>query len=172
MENMTEKVKKAYLVTWVTHNSRVSERMVEYGVKTGEPVILGNHERMIVADALADKIREQRYCVLAVNVLEDHVHCVVICEEDNLAEIIQHLKGYSSYTYNRQLQLSDTRGGRQAKLWAKGSSQTWLETEEHLCNAIEYVQYNHSKHGVSDTGSSLSNPQLKGVVVELGEAFV
>ena len=166
-----EKNWKAYHITWVTHGSRVSERMIELGVRTGDPVVLDEASRLVIADALAEKIREKQYRVLAVNVLLDHVHCVVVCQEDDVADIVQQLKGYSSHQHNRQLQLSVQGEGRQTKLWAKGSSQTLLEPEEHLLNAIEYVQNNHIKHEVSEMGSSTHNRQLKQSVVGVDQAF-
>jgi len=162
---------KVYNVTWVTHNSRVSERMVEYGVRTGEPVVLDEASRSIIAEAIAEKIQEKQYRVLAVNVLADHVHCVVVCEEDDGADIVQQLKGYSSHQHNRLLQLSVQDEGRQNKLWAKGSSQTLIESGEHLTNAVEYVQNNHLKHNISGIGSSLHHRQLKQSVVEYDRAF-
>lgn len=54
-----EKIVKAYHIIWVTHNSRVSERMVEFGVRTGIPVILKDDSRLIIADALAEKLQKK-----------------------------------------------------------------------------------------------------------------
>jgi REP element-mobilizing transposase RayT len=170
-EKTIEKNWKAYHITWVTHGCRISERMVELGVRTGDPVVLDEASRLVIADALAEKIREKQYRVLAVNVLTDHVHCVVVCEEDDAADIVQQLKGYSSHQHNRQLQLSVQGEGRQTKLWAKGSSQTLLESEEHLLNAIEYVENNHLKHYMSEVASSAHHRQLKQSVVGVDQAF-
>jgi len=75
-EKKIEKNWKAYHITWVTHNSRVNDRMVELGVRTGDPVVLDEASRLVIADALVEKIQEMQYRVLAVNVLADHVHCV------------------------------------------------------------------------------------------------
>lgn len=58
------------------------------------------------------------------------------------------------------LQLSVGGEGRQAKLWAKGSSQTFLESEHHMLNAIEYVENNPLKHNLSKIASSAHNQQL------------
>ena len=170
-EKKIEKDWKAYHITWVTHNSRVSERMVEFGVRTGEPVVLNDKQRLVIANALSEKIQEKRYRILAANVLTDHVHCVLVCEKNDVADIVQQLKGYSSHQHNRLLQLSVADRGRQTKLWAKGSSQTELETEKHWLNAIEYVQNNHIKHNMSIIGSSLHNSKLKHAVVRIENAF-
>jgi len=166
-----EKELQAYMLTWVTHNSRISERMVKFGVKIGDPVRLNEKSRKIIASALSEKIKSAGYKVIATNVLSDHVHCVVVCTKDEISDITQNLKGYSSHTHNRLLQLSDSGKGKQTKLWAKGSSKTHLKTDEHLANAISYVKNNHEKHEVSKSCSSLYHSQLKQVVVDKHQAF-
>lgn len=113
---------------------------------------------------LQKNYRKKRYRALAVNVLADHVHCVVVCEDIDVVEIVQQLKGYSSHQHNRLLQLPAAERGRQTKLWAKGSSKTELNTEKHLLNAIEYVQINHIKHQVSGICSSIYHSKLKHAV--------
>ena len=163
---------KAYHITWVTHGSRISERMVKYGIKKSNPVILDEKSRKIVAEALSKKVKKQGCRILAVNVLQDHVHCIVVCEEREISKIVRDLKGSSSYEHNRLLQLSVEGQGRQIKLWAKGSSQTLLESEHYMLNAIEYVENNHLKHDLSEIASSAHNRQLKQAVVGLGNAFV
>ncbi|MCK4401575.1 transposase [bacterium] len=152
---------KAYHITWVTHGSRISERMVKYRIKKSNPVMLDERSREIIAEALAKKAKEQDYRILAVNVLQDHVHCIVVCEEREISGIVRDLKGFSSHEHNRLLQLSVEGEGRQIKLWAKGSSQTLLELERHMLNAIEYVENNHLKHDLSEIASCWSQPPAK-----------
>jgi hypothetical protein len=96
-EDRIKKDRRAYHITWVTHNSRVSERMTEFGVKKGEPFILNDEMRNAVCLYLNDKIRKAGYRVLELNILSDHVHCVLVCEESECDEIMRNLKGYSSY---------------------------------------------------------------------------
>ena len=176
-EKKIEKNWQAYHITWVTHNSRVSEEQYSkqptaLAVGSSQGIWLSDKSREIIAKAITEKIKERNYRVLALNVLNDHVHCVVVCEENELVGIlVQQLKGYSSYEHNRLLQLSVEGEGRQIKLWAKGSSQTLLESEHHMLNAIEYVGNNHLKHNLSEIASSAYNQQLKQSVVGLDRAF-
>jgi REP element-mobilizing transposase RayT/type I restriction-modification system DNA methylase subunit len=157
----------AYLITWVTHNSRVSERMFEYGVKTGESFILNEVMRNLVCEYLNEKIEKEGYKVLAKNVLDDHVHIVLVCAENEISEIVRNLKGYSSFALSRKLKQSVAEGGRQSKIWAKGSSNTLLESEEHFSNAVEYTNNNHLKHNLPPLNSEL---QLA-AIVSYDEAF-
>jgi REP element-mobilizing transposase RayT len=145
---------KVYHITWVTHNSRLSKRMVKYKVKIGEPVILTNKEREIISKALNEKIKKEKYKVLALNILDDHVHCVLICKKSDVLEIVRNLKGYFSFFLSRNhnhggLKPTIANKGRQTKIWANGYSNTFIETEKHLFNVIEYVQNNHLKHNIS-----------------------
>lgn len=151
-ENFAEifenKNKQAFLVTWVTHNSRISERMVKYGVKLKDPFILSEEDRNFITEKLNEKISREKMNVLALNVLDDHVHLVIICDQKELSENIRKLKGYSSIELSRKLKLSVEGQGRQNKIWAKGSSKTFLESEKHFNNAVEYTFENHQKHKI------------------------
>ena len=160
-ERRNQKNWKAYHITWVTHNSRVSERMVEFGIKTGEPFILDDEIRDNVWLYLNEKIKEKGYRVLELNILNDHAHCILVCEESECEEIVRNLKGYSSYMLARQLKLSVEGKGRQSKIWADGFSATYLQSEEHLNNAIEYVKNNHLKHDISPLQQRVSAEALE-----------
>ena len=163
---------QTYLATWPTYGSRISEEIVRYGNALEHPVILSLKSRQIIADALAEKTKQEKYRVLACNVLADHVHCVLVCTKDQLSDIIHDLKGYSSFTHNRLLKLSVVGmsvvgKGKQTKLWAKGSHKQELKTAKHTRNAIDYVWNNHHKHDVE----AIDNRQLKQSVVSLDTAY-
>ncbi len=159
---------KTYLITWPTYGSRISEEMVKYGTQVKDPVVLSLESRQIIADALSEKIIRERYRVLACNVLSDHVHCVVVTAQESISDIIRNLKGYSSSTHNRMLQLSAVGRGRQVSLWARGSNKTELSTEKYVKNAIEYVWNNHHKHDED----SIDNRKLKHAVVGYDQAYL
>ncbi|MDZ4158361.1 MAG: DNA methyltransferase, partial [Anaerolineaceae bacterium] len=86
-----------YLVTCVTHNSRISERMVEYGVKTGDPVIINAGERYLIAEKIAECIHSHQIPAVVWNVLPDHVHMVLAADSvKTLDESVRKIKGFSS----------------------------------------------------------------------------
>ena len=158
---------ETYHLTWVTHGSRISEKMIKYGTVLKNPVSLSIKSRQIIADALAEKIKAEKYRVLACNVLADHVHCVLVCIKEDISNIVQNLKGFSAHTHNRLLQLSVVGDGEQVKLWAKGSHQQELKDEKHVHNVIEYVWYNHQKHDIAE----IDNRKLKQSVVSYEQAY-
>ena len=47
LENITDS-EEIYHITWVTHNSRISERMRLYKVKIGEPIIFSDEDKKVV----------------------------------------------------------------------------------------------------------------------------
>jgi len=50
---------KPFQVTWVTHSSRTSKRMVEYKIKKGEPIILNEQQEIEIAEYLSEIIKEK-----------------------------------------------------------------------------------------------------------------
>jgi type I restriction-modification system DNA methylase subunit/REP element-mobilizing transposase RayT len=96
-----EKELKAFHVTWVTYNSRPVS-FTNYG----SPIILTDDLRNKIAEYLDEKIGAEQYHVIAINVLKDHVHCIIVCNEDDLAEVVRNLKGYSSYKLHQNSSLA------------------------------------------------------------------
>ena len=137
---------KAYHVTWVTRNSRVSEEIVKFGKKGGVPVLMDEAAQEIVTEAILEKAKMMNIPVMALSVLSDHVHILIACEESELEKVVQELKGYSSFVLGRRLKSSVAGLGRQRKHWAKGYSATYIRDDKHLRNVIEYIQNNHIKH--------------------------
>ena len=137
---------KAYHITWVTRNSRVSEEIVKFGKKGGVPVLMDEAAQEIVTEAILEKAKMMNIPVMALSVLSDHVHILIACEESELEKVVQELKGYSSFVLGRRLKSSVAGLGRQRKHWAKGYSATYIRDDKHLRNVIEYIQNNHIKH--------------------------
>ena len=130
-----------YLVTFVTHNSRVSERMVEYGVKTGEPVILNPNERFQVAQNISECIKTHQIPVVGWNVLPDHVHMILAAEsEKELDEYVRKIKGFSSFALQRSL------GFEGQHIWAQKYHHELIVDQRMLENVYMYVMENHIKH--------------------------
>ncbi|MFP4529586.1 MAG: Eco57I restriction-modification methylase domain-containing protein, partial [Candidatus Kapaibacterium sp.] len=148
---------QAFHITWATRNSRISERMILTNAQKGEPVYLDEKMIKIVIGAIEEKVREEGLRILAVNVLPDHVHLILVCEEKETEEIVRKLKGYASYRIGRELKLSVAGEGRTTRIWARGYSATGIRGEDHLRKAINYIRYNHIKHGYS-TGNSAPQP--------------
>jgi len=93
-----------WFVTFVTHNSRVSERMVTYGIQSGEPLVFSPEEQILIAEKIAEACQKYNIAVVAWNVLPDHIHMVIAAEDENtLNEYVRKIKGYSSYAFRRAM---------------------------------------------------------------------
>ncbi len=111
-EVFSQKCLQAYHITWVTHNSRVSERMIEYEAvikylrmnkgqnPIQEPTVLNESEEIEISEYIADIIREDKLRVLGYNICQDHVHLVLVCEEHERDKIVQKLKAVSARKFN------------------------------------------------------------------------
>ena len=91
-----------YHIIWVTHNSRISERMILYHIKRGEPFILNKSEEIEVTHYILDMVKEYQLRILTYNICQDHVHLVLVCQKDKHASIIGKLKGKSSTLYKKE----------------------------------------------------------------------
>jgi REP element-mobilizing transposase RayT len=107
---------EAYLVTWATYNSRYSIKKMRNRNLIDIPFILNDKFRVLVYKYLKQKIAKEQYCIEDLNVLSDHVHCIIECKNDTLDEIVGGLKGYSSFQLGRKLDLSEEGKGRQNKI--------------------------------------------------------
>jgi REP element-mobilizing transposase RayT len=132
-----------WFVTFVTHNSRVSERMVTFGIQSGEPLIFSSEDQDFIKEIIFEECKKEDIVVLAMNVLPDHVHMVIAAtDETNLTEKIRKIKGYSSHAFQR------------SREWPKGTEHVWaqkfnsrlIKNDEELAAVINYIQYNHLKH--------------------------
>ncbi|MBU0976692.1 transposase, partial [Patescibacteria group bacterium] len=163
---------EAFLVTWVTYNSRVFERMIRFGVRRGKPIILTSQDEIEITKLVKNMVIDQQIKILAYNICRDHIHLILVCEESELGEIVRRFKGKTSYLFNKsetsgfnplyrdnkkivsrtrkQAPLSQvrSRGKTQAKLWAQKFNRVLLDGNDSLSNAIDYVERNREKHGL------------------------
>ena len=94
-----EKNKKAYHLVFTTHNSRVSQRMIKLNIQKGPALTLNLDQEIALTKFFKQIILENHYHCLAYNICKDHVHIIIVCEEDEVNTIAKTLKGKSSYLY-------------------------------------------------------------------------
>jgi REP element-mobilizing transposase RayT len=136
------RIMKWWLVTFVTHNARVSGRMAAFHVEAGEPGILGPDDQKLVAATIVEACRKHRIPVMAGNVLPDHVHLVVgAVSPKDLAEHIRKIKGYSARAF---VKARDFPAGYH--VWAQKFNRRRLPDANTLAAAVDYVERNHYKH--------------------------
>ena len=133
---------KWWLVTFVTHNARVSARMAAFHIEAGEPVIFGPDDQKLIASTIVEACRKHRIPVMAGNVLPDHAHLVVgAVSPKELAEHIRKIKGYTARTF---VKTRDFPAGDH--VWAQKFNRRTLHDAASLAAAIGYVERNHYKH--------------------------
>ena len=134
-----------HLLTFATKYSRIPKegialRRYNAAMETWrEPLVLDISKFWLLWDAFNEQAQKLWIKIIAGNIIPDHVHLVIDRNEKSIPGIAQKLKGYSARLYNKALQ-------RSGPVWAVGYSDTYLDNERHLENAIEYVSNNHIKH--------------------------
>jgi REP element-mobilizing transposase RayT len=135
---------RAFHIVWVTHNSRVSERMVTFGVKRNDPVILDEAMEYEITKYIKQMILEDSLKVLSYAICEDHVHMVLVCSMVARDNIVRKLKGKSAQLYKENYQITD-----RYNLWAQKYYWEELMTDAQFENTLNCVIYNRQKHDLS-----------------------
>ncbi|MFA9289680.1 MAG: Eco57I restriction-modification methylase domain-containing protein [Solirubrobacteraceae bacterium] len=140
-----EKHKKPFHITWVTHNSRISQRMIDNKVKLSEAYWLEDEQEIMVAQTIKEIVEQDELNVMAFNICGDHIHILLVCEEEEIPNIIRKLKGKSSQKLKEYLQIPKE---EQFTLWTQKYSTTYIDSEDQLWNTVEYIRNNRRKHGL------------------------
>ena len=130
-----------YHITWVTHNSRTSERMVRYKVKKGEPLLLTDDHMKEITGYIGQIIVEDGLKVIRYIVNSDHVHLILITGRDKRDNIIRKIKGKSTQLFKINHKINET-----LHLWAQKYNSSIIKSDKELETVINYVEHNESKH--------------------------
>lgn len=133
------------MVTWVTHNTRMSERMVEHGVVLGEPVIFSQKVEVLITKFILDIVVEDNLKVLAYNICRDHIHIILVCSPKRLTNIVRKLKGKSTQLLKNYLHIPKD---EVFILWAQKFHRRTIDDHNYLQNALYYISSNREKHGL------------------------
>ncbi|TRX36318.1 Eco57I restriction-modification methylase domain-containing protein [Flavobacterium restrictum] len=105
-----EKQKKAFHITTAIHDSRTSQRMIDHKVREKramgtmpEPQInyLTDDDEMVIAETVSTLVKEQNLNILGFNVCKDHIHIILVCEEEAVDEIVRKIKGRTAREVNK-----------------------------------------------------------------------
>ena len=153
-----EKVKKAFHVTTAIHDSRTSQRMIDYKVRErrfngalpGPQVYpLDEEDELIISKTILEIVREDELNVLAYNICIDHLHILLVCEAEELDKIVGRIKGKTARACNLRKGINPLvkeEGERSVPLWTQKFGRKEMTSEEQLYNTIEYIQNNRIKH--------------------------
>ncbi len=104
-----KKQKRAWHITTATHDSRTSQRMIDYKVRLlrdhgmrpyADPMWLDPMEEKIVTETVAEIVKADGLNVLAYNVCGDHMHLVLVCEEEEVPKIVGKIKSMTARAVN------------------------------------------------------------------------
>ncbi len=166
----SKKKKKAWHITTAIHNSRYSQRMLDYHIKTDDASWLSENDEILITEIIAGIIKEDKLNVVEYNICGDHMHLLLICEEKKLTKIVGKIKAVSAREYNIKkgytipkgksesditrghvpLSDTDTEAKKEKKkynsLWTQKFGKGEIKDDEYLNNAIEYIRNNRTKH--------------------------
>lgn len=104
-----EKKKLPWHITTAVHDSRTSDRMIEYKVRQlrdhgtrpyPEPMLLSEQEEIIITETVAKIVAEDKLNVLAYNICFDHMHLLLVCEEEEVPRIVGKIKSMTARAVN------------------------------------------------------------------------
>ncbi|MDA3893141.1 MAG: N-6 DNA methylase [Salinivirgaceae bacterium] len=160
----TKKDKKVWHITTATHNSRYSQRMFDNHVLVGDAEWFDKEDEIIITETVKDIAIEDKLNIVAYNICGDHMHMLLVCEEDEMTKIVGKIKSVSAKIRNRQrgyttpensgnaattrghAPLSSSRGKTQRQVWTQKFGKAEIKDDEYLANAIAYINKNREKH--------------------------
>jgi type I restriction-modification system DNA methylase subunit len=191
-EVFKEKNKFAFHITTSIHDSRTSQRMIDYkarerrfeGTKPEPEVFLmTKEEEELIAQTVAEITKEDKLNIAAFNLCRDHMHILLVCEEDEVPKIMQKIKaktarevninrgktiiakkgdastkGACSLDETNTCSLNKTRGEKQNSLWTQKYGCKPITSDDQFWNTLNYIEDNKAKHNLPN------NPKLKGII--------
>jgi REP element-mobilizing transposase RayT len=152
-----EDITKLFLVTWVTHSSRISERMKKYSKNKGlQPLVLSDEEEIEVTEYINEIVKKDMLKILSYNICKDHIHLILFCNEANRDNIVRKLKGKSAQSFKEKRNIN-----AEFHLWAQKYNWTYVLDEKALQNAYIYVKYNRQKHNLTE------NKKLENIIANM-----
>ena len=171
-----KKDKKAWHVTWVTHDTRTSQRMIKYKVRErradgqmhiDRSVVLEEEDAIKVTEILSKIVVEEKLNCLAYNVCHDHIHMLLVCEEEELSNVVRKLKGKSAQKFKEYKGIPKD---ERFHLWAQKFNKTPIVSNEQIYATINYINHNREKHELPDINKGLQ-PLVRKMICNLDHAF-
>ncbi|MBL0309036.1 MAG: transposase [Bacteroidetes bacterium] len=96
-----------------------------------QPIWLEEKDEALITEVVARIVKEDRLNVLAYNICGDHMHLLLVCEEEEVPRIMQKIKSVSAKEYNRatgKTTAPETTTREQAPLSRKDSANSENDT--------------------------------------------
>ncbi|WP_088323457.1 Eco57I restriction-modification methylase domain-containing protein [Polaribacter tangerinus] len=157
-EVFTEKNKKAYHITTALHDSRTSQRMIDYKVRERRELgtnplpnytKLTTEEEIIITQEVIAIAKEKQLHIMAYNICGDHIHLLLVCEDSEVSNIVKTIKGRTARVHNSNKGINPLVQKEKEKsisLWTQKYGCKAIKDDEQLYNTIAYIQNNRTKH--------------------------
>ena len=157
-----------YHIVWVTHNSRISTRMIEYeavirrrridkGLQPlAKPTWLEDWQEIEITEDLMRIVLEDNIKVSGYNICGDHIHIIITCPKEQRSNIVRKLKGKTTQYYKWRHNIAE-----ELHLWAQKYCLTLIESKNQLNNTRSYIRNNRQKHELPE------NKQLETAIEKL-----
>jgi type I restriction-modification system DNA methylase subunit len=179
-EVFEEKNKFPYHITTALHDSRTSDRMVAFkarerrfeGTKPNAEVFpMTKEEEELIAQTVAEIVKEDNLNIAAFNLCWDHMHILLVCEEDEVSKIMHKIKGRTSRVCNNYIKGINPLG--RTNVLKDGSTPYWTQkfgckpitSDDHYWNTVNYIEDNKAKHNLPN------NPKLKGIIASFVKSY-
>jgi REP element-mobilizing transposase RayT len=185
-----EKDKRAYHVTTAIHDSRTSQRMIDYKVREKRfngtlpnPQVfpLSNDEEIIITKTISEIVKADGLNILAYNICYDHMHLLLVCEAEELNKIVGKIKSMTARACNiangitipltrgHAPLLKGERGETQNLFWTQKFGYKEITDSKQLYNTINYIENNRIKHELPDNKGI--HPLVKEMCCTIDHAF-
>ena len=74
--------------------------MFDNHVKLGEGIWIDEENEILITKTIANIVKEDNLNVIEYNICGDHVHILLVCENEELTKIVGKIKGISGRKYN------------------------------------------------------------------------
>jgi REP element-mobilizing transposase RayT len=177
----TEKNKKAFHVTTAIHDSRTSQRMIDYKVRERrfngtlpDPQVypMDDEDELFVTKTIVEIVKEDKLNVLAYNICCDHLHILLVCEDEELDKIVGKIKGRTARAFNIHKGINPLvkkEGKRSIPLWTQKFGRKEITDDKQLYNTIEYIQNNRIKHELPNNKGI--HPLVEKILCSIDHAF-
>lgn len=167
-----EKNKKAFHITTAIHDSRTSQRMIDYKVREKRDMgtnpypnvcYLEPEDEAIITQTISEIVVQHQLNLLQYNICKDHMHLVLVCEEEEVPVLMQQIKGKTARVHNSSKGINplvQKENEKAVPLWTQKFGCKEITSPEQLYNTIEYVKHNRTKHELA------AHPKATALVIE------
>ena len=172
-EVFKEKNKFPFHITTSLHDSRTSERMIKYkarerrfeGTKPDPEVFpMTKEEEELIATTVADIAKEDNLNIAAFNLCWDHMHILLVCEEEEVPKIMHKIKGRTARACNVLRNkginpLDAIRKDGSIPFWTQKYGCKPITSDDQFWNTYNYIENNKVKHDLP------KNPKLEKIIL-------